>query len=183
MLCGGSGELVRLLSFLVQCMRTNAGFELIEGPKFTAGEGFGHDAGRLCWVPVGTQLTRLEVLPSLPTGTLKTAFVELLPLHSSTPKELHIKPAYLGLFTCRSSSYVLPGVSFMQWALSHAEWLLLSRSRVIALVLVPFLVGFVSSGAISVIKLKFSYELIGVLCLVVFSVFAAFLQCYMVFSS
>lgn len=71
-----------------------------------------------------------------------------------------------------------PGVSLVQGALPHAEWLLLSGSCVIALVLVPFLVGFVSSGAISVIKVKFSYELIGVLCLIVFSVFAAFTVLY-----
>lgn len=48
----------------------------------------------------------------------------------------------------------------------------------ITLVLVPFLMGFVSSGAISVIKVKFSYELTGVLCLIVFSVFAAFTVLY-----
>lgn len=72
--------------------------------------GVGLQCREAAWMPMGMQITRLEVLPSPPTGTLKTTFVELLPFHSYVPKMLHIKPVYLGLVFSWKSLVVFSSV-------------------------------------------------------------------------
>lgn len=61
--------------------------------------GIGLRCQEAVWMPVGTQITRLEgTAKSSHKDTVKTPLVEQLPFHSCTLKTLHLKPVCLGLF-------------------------------------------------------------------------------------
>lgn len=131
----------------------NAVFRLIESPKFTVRSWFAVSGG---YVDARGHVDyQAEVTAKSSHGdTVKMAFVELLPFHFSLPKMLHIKPVYLGLVFSWHSVVVLLGVCLVWWALEHEEQSLLSAAAgpCMTTVLVPFLVGFLSSRATNVIK-------------------------------